>query len=47
MYYFLYRLDGGLSFAIAPCIVQGRCMLYKSPFLYNTLKLISSELLSN
>ena len=43
---FLYWLDGGLSFAIALCIVQGRYMLYKSPILCNMLKLIGSELQS-
>ena len=41
---FLHWLDGGCSFAIAPCIVQGRYMLYKSPILCNTLKRIGSEL---
>ena len=44
LYYFLHWLDGGLSFAIAPCIIQGRYMLYKSPILCNTLKCIGSEL---
>ena len=47
MYCFLRWFDGGLSFATAPCIVEGRCILYKPPILCNTLKLFGSELWSS